>query len=102
CKLCHIIRRTHFKSLELTELLWVVLLLFSKNKQEILPMHNATFFLAQSQYDWLAAKLPEPVVKTKPAIPNNELLNGVLFVLKTGCRWQDIPVSVCSHGYASC
>lgn len=65
-------------------------------------MHNATFFVAQPQYDWLAAKLPEPVSKTKPTIPNDELLNGVLFVLKTGCRWQDIPASLCTHGYASC
>lgn len=65
-------------------------------------MQNTTFFLAQPQYDWLAAQLPEPVVRTKPTIPNDELLNGVLFVLKTGCRWQDIPASLCAHGYASC
>lgn len=65
-------------------------------------MHNATFFVAQPQYDWLATQLPEPVTRTKPVTPNSELLNGVLFVLKTGCRWQDIPVSVCAHGYASC
>ena len=65
-------------------------------------MEHATFFISQSQYDWLAAKLPAPVNKTKHVIPNNELLNGILFVLKTGCRWQDIPSSVCMHGYASC
>lgn len=65
-------------------------------------MKHATFFLNQSQYDWLAHKLPEPVNKTKHALPNNELLNGVLFVLKTGCRWQDIPTSVCMHDYSSC
>jgi len=65
-------------------------------------MHNATFFVAQPQYDWLAAQLPKPASKTKPTIPNDELLNGVLFVLKTGCRWQDIPASLCVHGYASC
>ena len=65
-------------------------------------MHNATFFVAQPQYDWLAAQLPKPVSKTKPTIRNDELLNGVLFVLKTGCRWQDIPSSLCVHGYASC
>jgi transposase len=65
-------------------------------------MNNATFFVTQSQYDWLAAELPEPVSKTKPTIPNDELFNGVLFVLKTGCRWQDIPVSICAHGYSSC
>lgn len=65
-------------------------------------MGHATFFISQSQYDWLAGTLPEPVSKTKQVIPNNELLNGILFVLKTGCRWQDIPSSICSHGYASC
>jgi transposase len=65
-------------------------------------MKNATFFLTQPQYDWLAARLPEPPSKTRRAIPNDELLNGVLFVLKTGCRWQDIPDSICRHGYSSC
>lgn len=65
-------------------------------------MKHATFFLNQPQYDWLAAKLPTPVATTKPVIPNNELLNGVLFVLKTGCRWMDIPLSVCTHDYSSC
>ena len=65
-------------------------------------MKHATFFLNQTQYDWLAAKLPEPVTTTKHVMPNNELLNGILFVLKTGCRWQDIPSSVCTHGYTSC
>lgn len=65
-------------------------------------MNNATYFLNQTQYDWLAAKLPEPVSKTKHVIPNDKLLNGVLFVLKTGCRWMDIPTSICSHNYSSC
>lgn len=65
-------------------------------------MQNATFFLTQTQYDWLASQLPEPAPKTRPPTPNDELLNGVLFVLKTGCRWQDIPGSICVHGYSSC
>lgn len=66
-------------------------------------MSNATFFLSQTQYEWLAHTLPAPTGKTgRPAVPNAELLNGILFVLKTGCRWQDIPASICSHGYSSC
>lgn len=65
-------------------------------------MKDATGFLSQAQYDWLAAQLPQPGNKTKPTIPNNELLGGVLYVLKTGCRWQDIPASLCCHGYATC
>lgn len=66
-------------------------------------MKHATFFISQTQYDWLSNKLPMPTSRMgRPATPNNELLNGVLFVLKTGCRWQDIPSSVCVHGYSSC
>lgn len=66
-------------------------------------MHHATYFLVQSQYDWLAKALPAPQAPHgRPAIPNRELLGGILFVLKTGCRWQDIPASICRHGYSSC
>jgi len=65
-------------------------------------MGNATYFLNQTQYDFLAALLPEPTVKTKRVIPNAELLGGILFVLRTGCRWADIPTSICLHDYSSC
>lgn len=66
-------------------------------------MKHATFFISQTQYDWLAASLPTPGrITGRPSIPNNELLNGILFVVKTGCRWMDIPTSVCSHDYSSC
>src|SRR5258708_1168580 len=65
-------------------------------------MEHATFFISQSQYDWLAQTLPAPVSTTKHVISNRALLNGILFVLKTGCRWMDIPTSVCCHGYATC
>src|SRR5580698_6069368 len=66
-------------------------------------MNHATFFISQTQYDWLASGLPEPRRSTgRPAIPNGELLNGILFVVKTGCRRMDIPASICSHDYSSC
>lgn len=66
-------------------------------------MNHATFFISQTQYDWLSNHLPEPSGGAgRPPLPNNQLLNGILFVLKTGCRWQDIPSSVCEHGYSSC
>lgn len=66
-------------------------------------MNHATFFITQPQYDWLAAALPQPSSRTgHPSTPNNELLNGILFVLKTSCRWQDIPTSICDHDYSTC
>ncbi len=66
-------------------------------------MNNRTFYLTPKQYAWLAKKLPEPITKTKPSISNQALLlGGILYVLKTGCRWQDIPSSICPHAPASC
>lgn len=65
-------------------------------------MEHATYFLTYSQYGWLANSLPEPATKTKHAIPNSELLSGIVFVLRTGCRWSDIPTSICVHHYSSC
>jgi transposase len=65
-------------------------------------MNYATFFITKTQHDWLAASLPEPLGRQRPAVPNNELLAGILFVLKTGCRWQDIPPHLCHHGYVTC
>jgi len=65
-------------------------------------MEDATYFLNETQYNFLADRLPEPVAQTKQFIPNNELLNGIVYVLRTGCRWEDIPASVCRHHYSSC
>ena len=66
-------------------------------------MSNATYFLNHSQYDFLANLLPEPPRKAgRPHLPNDKVLAGILFVLCTGCRWEDIPTSVCQHHYSSC
>lgn len=66
-------------------------------------MHNRTFYINEKQYHWLAKQLPQPNRRFgRRTIPNDQLLNGILYVLKTGCRWQDIPISVCPHHPSSC
>lgn len=61
------------------------------------------FFLKEAQYRWLCKSLPQPKsTRGRPALPNTVLLNGILYVLKTGCRWEDIPQSVCKGHYSSC
>lgn len=56
-------------------------------------MGHTKYFLNQSQYNFLAGLLPEPPYKTgRPGIPSSELLSGIVFVLRTGCRWQHILV----------
>ncbi len=42
------------------------------------------------------------MARTKPVVANHELLNGILFVLKTGGRWCDIPPDVCQHDPSTC
>jgi transposase len=66
-------------------------------------MGHTKYFLSQPQYDFLAQLLPEPPQRPgRPAIPNSALLDGIVFVLRTGCRWADIPASVCRRHYSSC
>lgn len=66
-------------------------------------MEHATYFLNHSQYIFLAGLLPEPPHRPgRPCIANSDLLAGIIYLLRTGCRWEDIPVSVCRHHYSSC
>lgn len=66
-------------------------------------MNNRTFLIIQTQYDWLASYLPQPRAATgRRAIPNRAVLNGVLYVMKTGCRWQDMPATICDHSPSTC
>ena len=65
-------------------------------------MQHATYFLNEAQYNFLAGQLPTPISKTKQVIPNAEVLNGIVFVLRTGCRWQDMPASICTRHYSTC
>lgn len=66
-------------------------------------MDHATYFLNRSQYNFLATLLPEPPRRSgRPPVPNSGLLGGIMYVLRTGCRWEDIPASLCHHHYSSC
>lgn len=66
-------------------------------------MSNATYFLNRLQYNLLANVLPEPPRRPgRSSLANSELLGGIVYLLRTGCRWEDIPGSVCQHHYSSC
>jgi len=51
--------------------------------------------LTNEQWDILEPLIPEPVRrpdgKGRPWRNNREVLDGILWVLKTGARWQDLP-----------
>lgn len=59
--------------------------------------------LSRSELLWLAEELPAPCAETgRPAIPNLELLPGILRVLQTGITWESLsetrtPYSPATH-----
>lgn len=66
-------------------------------------MVNSNGYLNRKQYNWLCNELPEPRARMgRKAIPNRELLSGILYVLKTGCQWAQLPKSVCARSPISC
>lgn len=51
----------------------------------------STDVLSQDQIEFVAKRLPVPQAVTgRPAYTNFELLPGILFVLRAGCRWRDL------------
>jgi transposase len=48
--------------------------------------------LSQAQWDLLAPFIPEPSPATAvETIPRREIVNGILYVLRTGCSWRQMP-----------
>lgn len=55
-----------------------------------------TDVLTQNQLEFLAGNLPSPKAKTgRPAYANEELLPGILKVLRSGSRWRDLDRGDC-------
>jgi transposase len=43
------------------------------------------------QWDYLQFLLPKGARTGRPRANEREILNGILYVLKTGCQWEDLP-----------
>ncbi len=55
-----------------------------------------TFFMihkeiSDAQWSAIAPQLPKPAKTGRPRHDDGTTINGVLFVLTTGCRWADMP-----------
>lgn len=58
--------------------------------------------LSRSELSWLAESLPSPSARTgRPAVPNVELLPGILRVLQSGITWESLGESPASHSPAT-
>src|SRR5438552_1205576 len=53
-------------------------------------MHFATD-LTDEQWSIVAPLLPRPAATGRPRADDRRTLNGILHVLRTGCRWRDLP-----------
>src|SRR6266705_6248887 len=63
-----------------------VIHILSKNYP--LPKPYTTDVLTKAQIEFIAQQLPSPKATTgRPAYSNQELLPGILRVLRSGCRW---------------
>jgi transposase len=47
--------------------------------------------LADEQWKRLEPLLPPRRLRGRPRADDRKTLNGILYVLRTGCRWQDVP-----------
>lgn len=57
----------------------------------LLPKVYSTDVLTSDQLEFVAKRLPTPKASTgRPAYTNLELLGGILYVLRSGCRWRDL------------
>lgn len=47
--------------------------------------------LTDAQWERIAPHLPPPKATGRPRADDRTTLNGILFVLRNGLRWQDLP-----------
>ena len=47
--------------------------------------------LSDAQWKLIQPWLPAPKLRGRPRADDRRTINGVLYVLRTGCRWQDLP-----------
>ena len=47
--------------------------------------------LTDRQWEMIHKHLPKPASTGRPRADDRMILNGIIYVLTTGCRWQDMP-----------
>lgn len=48
--------------------------------------------ITNEQWDFMKVFLPSKKNTGRPRVDDKKLLNGIIFVLRTGCRWGDMPL----------
>jgi transposase len=57
--------------------------------------------LSDVQWKRIKRLLPKPKQRGRPRANEREVINGLLYVLTTGCRWEDLPPDM-DASYPTC
>lgn len=57
--------------------------------------------LSQVQWQRVKRLLPKSAHTGRPRVNDREVINGILYVLSTGCRWEDLPHDI-DASYQTC
>jgi transposase len=52
---------------------------------------------ADDQWELLVTSIPLPAYTGRPRADDRNYINGILYVLMTGCRWMDMPTKYGSY-----
>jgi transposase len=47
--------------------------------------------VTDEQWEYIKSFLPKKKKIGRPRVDDRSLLNGIMYVLRTGCRWSDMP-----------
>lgn len=53
--------------------------------------------LTDRQWELIRPSLPRPAYTGRPRADDRATINGILYVLLSGCRWMDMPAKYGSH-----
>ncbi len=56
--------------------------------------------LTDKQWDIIKPHIPKPATTGRPRNDDRTIINGILFILTTGCRWADMPIQYGSKSTA--
>jgi transposase len=57
--------------------------------------------LTDKQWQRIRPLLPKPAKTGRPRADDREVINGIFYVLSTGCRWEDLPHDI-KVSYQTC
>jgi len=66
-----------------------------------LPRKSYRSDLSDVQWQRVKGLLPKSAHAGRPRVNDREVINGILYVLSTGCRWEDLPHDI-DASYQTC